>query len=298
MIRLRVKGLREQQGGEGQGEGWEPHPRALLQGAEGRGPRLPGGLWPFPGGFSLEGWRWGKMTQQRLYLFFRLQPTSHGAHTQDQESPTFLRLGEHLSSLSQGGTLGGGWDGVGPCRLSTGMSGRDPCQVCCSGPGPPAWREPLERAAEGNTLDPQGREGAAGRPGEGPGKRPPQAAAPGTRRTEPEMVKQGRQSQHPAGNTCKRASPRPSLAPGSSRLQDVALRFGEDLPLEWLICNSSDSQSQRPAGNTCGRASCLAPLWPQAALSSLSQPWCARPRQSTKQEPSLPRPQHGDLGLA
>lgn len=131
------------------------------------------------------------------------------------------------------------------------------------------------------------------------GQRPPQAGAPGMQRRGPETLKQGRQSQRPAGNTCERASPRPSLAPGSSACRmRLAPRFGEDLPLEWLICYSSDSQSQRPAGNTCGRASCLAPLWPQAAVSSRSQPWCAGPRQSTKQEPSLPRPQHGGLGRA
>lgn len=167
----------------------------------------------------------------------------------------------------------------------------------CSAPGPPAGGKPLKRAAGGNTLGPQGREGAAGRPGEGPGLRPQQAAAPGMQRRGLKRLS-GADNHSAQQETPARASPRPSLAPGSSRLQDAAPRFGEDLPLEWLICYSSDSQSQRPAGNTCGRASCLAPLWPQAALSSRSQPWCARPRQSTEQEPSLPRPQHGGLGLA
>lgn len=224
VIRLRVKGLREQQGGEGQGKGWEPHPRALLQGAEGRGPRLPGGLWPFPGGFSLEGWRWGKMTQPRPYLQPRprLQPTpSRSPHPGPGEPHILEAVG--VSQLPEPGWnpgRGPGWGG--PVQALNRNVREGPLPGAPSAPGPPAWREPPERAAGGNAPGPRGREGAASRPGEGPASAPRRQELQECRGGGPETLKQGRQSQRPAGNTCERASPRPSLAPGSSRLQDAA----------------------------------------------------------------------------
>lgn len=192
---------------------------------------------------------------------------------------------------------GPGWGG--PVQALNRNVREGPLPGAPSAPGPPAWREPLERAAGGNAPGPRGREGAASRPGEGPASAPRRQELQECRGGGPKRL--SRADSHSAQQ--ETPAREPHLAPVwpqaalACRMR-LAPRFGEDLPLEWLICYSSDSQSQRPAGNTCGRASCLAPLWPQAALSSRSQPWCAGPRQSTKQEPSLPRPQHGGLGRA
>lgn len=164
-------------------------------------------------------------------------------------------------------------------------------------PRPPCWGEAPKESCRRQHPRPSG-EGRCSRQARGRARPAPPAGSSSWNAEDGLKRLSGADNHSAQQETPARASPRPSLAPGSSRLQDAAPRFGEDLPLEWLICYSSDSQSQRPAGNTCGRASCLAPLWPQAALSSRSQPWCARPRQSTEQEPSLPRPQHGGLGLA
>lgn len=96
-----------------------------------------------------------------------------GAHTQDQESPTFLRPWEFLSSPSQGGTLGGDRGGVGPCRLSTGMSGRDPCQVRPLPQGPLLGESPQRELQEATPQALGG--GRVQRAGQGKGRPAPPA---------------------------------------------------------------------------------------------------------------------------
>lgn len=172
------------------------------------------------------------------------QPTSPGPRRPQpraqEERPHVLKALGVLQPLEPGRTPWEGWEGA--LRWNVGEHPRL---------GAPRETELQEvmlealRGAAGRSGPPAMRPGAGTLTPTGSGS---WAGAGSVLDAQPVSDKHRAQQEIPGELLQPHNLPRP-LTP-----QAVAPRFGKDLPLEWLICDSADSQSQGPAGNTWERA--------------------------------------------